>query len=577
MKMKSTKSFRFLALILSLCLLSGITPVISLADNPPSIAITSHSNGDVLDCGENVILKADWNMADVSRIDFYANGDKLPGFITSPSDSFIWQSPVSGAYSVKAVATYVSGATPEESAPVEIYVKPEGIISEMTADSIANRWRYGWATGKFNESAIVNKYGALEGKSLQVVPAVKPCVVWNEDITLKATDYINTLVYVEGIPESYDSSTPPNVVISAMIGTNNKLYKAPSVTLKNGWNTVSRCIGEAAVADYLMLYFNNYATYKDTIKMYVNGFYLSDAPITAEGFAASPVIADEKTGVCNELTKYRIKFTRPLANCLVADSAGITVSGVSGTSATAGTDYIDVNIPASSLACNTTYTVTIPANTVIDCYGNAFAGASFTFTTIENTCNGADPIPEITFPKNNSSISSKSKLTAKVIFSGNVDYVEFIDTASGADVVIGSSAEGFKGEYSIDASSLADGEHTIKVKAVEKDGTGFESPSVSFTSITTNYRLVGIENNDDVIINEKMCTQVRVIDDNGQSENPSTSTATNVAKVVYYVNGVQAAEVNEAPYAFTLPFGKLGTNTLKAVVYDTGILLNRQR
>lgn len=556
MEMKSSICYRFLALVLSLCILTGITPIISLADNSSFISITSHANGDVIESGTNIILQASWNMGDVSRVDFYANGNKIPGCITSDDEGLEWQSPASGSYSVKAVATYIGDST-EESEPVEIFVKPKGMVKGFYSASDLTGWKNN--TAQYTSDNLTTDNAALG------LYSVKPANLVNwikyetpgSSFVLEDHDYINLLLYFENIP-----STGVGTVSLSFSGPSPKM--SASFTPENGWNKVSVSVADDNVGDEvtsIALGFGS-SNIKEVASMYINGVYYSDNADSA--FTATPVIPDGQEGVCNELTKYRIKFNNPLARCLVVDSSGITIDGIEGTTLSLGTDYIDINIPDSSLNYNTEYTVTIPTNTIVDCYGNIFAGTSFKFTTIVNNCDNVQPIPVLTFPKSGSKVSSSSDLVASVIFRGNVDSVGFYN----GDVLIGSAGITMNGEYIFSSPSLPAGANTIKVKVLTKDGKVFESNSVTFTAVAANYRLVGLENNDTVIINESFGNKVFVIDDSEDSVNNPDATASNVSKVIYYINGDKVLEDSEAPYSYTLPADKIGKNDLKVRVYD---------
>lgn len=578
-----TKSLKILAMLLSCLLVFGMMPITSWAD-APEISITSHKNGDVIAGGENVLLQAEWNIAEgtIKRVDFYANDNKLPGYVTASGETLIWESPSPGTYTLKAVATLIDENT-VPSAEVSVFVKAENIVSSMTPDALTNNWRYYWKNSKFTEYS--NAYGVMEEKSILAKAGDNVPVSWDEDITIKSTDYINILMYVEGVPEN----TQPSVILSAMVGTDNKLYKAPTATLKNGWMTVSRCLGVDATIDYLMLYFAEYvnATYKDSIKLYVNGFYLSDAPLTADGLKAEPVIPDNQEAVCNEIDTYRINFSRPLAvNLTSADLEGAVEVSTDGTALTGitvepGTDYIDVK--GLNLNVGTEYTIKVNGNKVQDIYGFYYGGSEFTFTTIGNGCTETKPIPRITYPKEGSAISSGSMLTASVIFSENVNEVEFFEVADGgAETSLGKAVKATGNEWVLDNPTLSAGSHKIIAKATTSS-TVETSEAVNFTSVKTDYRLVGIENGDVLVLNEEYGKTVSVIDNstetfktaNGNQTygtavyNAIGATASNVSKVVYYLNGTKVAENTSAPYTAELSINKIGTNTLKVDIYDT--------
>ena len=592
MKMKSIKSFRFLALILSICILSGIAPAVSFADGEtPAISITSHSNGDILDGGKNIILQADWNMANVERVDFYANGVKLPGCIKETSERFMWQTPAAGSYSVYAEAFCTGGGT-QKSDAITLCVKPEDLISAFYSADDLTGWKNNNA--QFTDTSMADDYAALGDYSIKTENP-QAWIKFEKAFIIENHTYMNLLLYIEGIPEP----VPSDLIAGASLqfqyyNSSNRLTTASGTTvnLKNGWNILPLEIPEATVGVQPTGVQVNFSTnrlsesIRKEMTVYFNGLYYSDDASSA--FAASPVIPHEQTGVCNALTTYRIKFNHPLANCLVADSAGITVTDSKSESlnisATAGTDYIDIK--GLTLGTNETYTVTIPAGKVMDCYGNTLSQTSFSFSTIANDCTAATPIPVVTFPKAGSKISSSSDLVASVVFNRNVTGVSFYE----GETLIGNGVESADGEYIFSpATALSEGEHTIEAIAKTESGT-FESASVTFSVIKTDYKIVGLEDNDTIIVNESLGKTVSVLDassttrkvlrgksasHNGVDTNSSVSinvpgeTATNVDKVVFTLNGEKVLEDNDFPYSYTLPMGKLGVNNLVIEIRDT--------
>ena len=116
------------------------------------------------------------------------------------------------------------------------------------------------------------------------------------------------------------------------------------------------------------------------------------------------------------------------------------------------------------------------------------------------------------------------------------------------------------------------------------------TPDLSLQSDTTSaFTLVGVENGDVVMTNEKLGKTVYVVDDSAKAEldvvigkgyqtsgfaggkatfvDPDTY-ADGIEKVVYYLNGEMTATVTEAPYAAELDIKSLGENTLVAEIYE---------
>jgi len=602
MKRKNYGLRRILSIVMTLLLLMGTVSVSVMAEDA-EIAVVSHANGDMIESGKNVTLNADWNISDVTRVDFYANGNKLPGFITNPDDGFVWQTPAAGSYDITAVASCVSGAE-VKSEPVQVYVKPEGFISGFYDNSDL----YGWAknTTGFENYEILPVNGALAPNTVEVLTNIRFFLNYNTPFICSNSKYINLLMYVSGIPEASDGVNS-NVTMRVFYydtAKGKEVNIATVATIKNGWSTVSADVSSLNGIEITKIdvFYNNTATdmpgadWKN-VYLNINGLYYSDELYADSALTAEPVIPDGRENVCNGLKTYRINLSRPTAYNLSAEavangieivnSLGTTVEGIT---TAVGTDYVDVKIPESSLAHAETYTVSVAENTVYDCFGTAYAGGSFSFTTIGNGCTAADPIPAITFPKNGSTVKADSTVSAKVIFSDNVKSVEFVtadDVAVAGEIVTGKS-----GEYTLipNDGQFGEGEHTLRAKVTTTAETDnvFYSEAVTFTTAETDYKLVGIENGDIIFINENMGKTVSVIDNNSDtftvvngkgyqtsgfasgsvSCNAPDAAATLVDKVEYYLNGELASVAIDAPYSAELDIDTIGANSLVAKVYD---------
>ena len=607
---KNVKGSKLLAMLLALTLMLGMMPSV-FASAEGSIAVTSLTDGEVIENGTNVSLQAEWDFADVERVDFYANGEKLPGFVTESGERMVWQSPAAGAYAVKAVTTFVSGET-EESEAVTVYVKPADAVAVLYADADLDGW--------YSNSNPINFWGDMKpvgdsawgGYSASYTAAAKWFLQYFKSYTLPTDKkYLNLQLYIAGIPEDKENVNHLDSKLEYYQANGKGASISAQHNLKNGWNTLSIDISNAAGLEMnkLNFYKSDNATLTadewKALTVQANGIYCSDSIYDAAGLAAVPAVPNGKTNVCNELKKYRINFNRPLANNMTEeDLAGsvtiATTNGeVEGLSVVPGADFIDVVIPESSLALNTEYTVAVAADKVIDFYGNSYAGGSFTFTTIANECTNAEPIPSVTYPKNESTVSADSKLSASVIFSGNVSAVEFVSITDAETALTGTVVKSGR-EYTLipdDGQLVAGNSYTVKAKATTEGGV-FYSDAVTFSvGASTAYSLVGIENGDNVMINDNLGKTVYVIDDsaksryydgkennfkvkNGKSDgsngaenaeatyvNPEKY-AEGIAKVVYYLNGERTAAVTEAPYDTEIDTKKIGANTLVAEIHD---------
>lgn len=143
-----------------------------------------------------------------------------------------------------------------------------------------------------------------------------------------------------------------------------------------------------------------------------------------------------------------------------------------------------------------------------------------------------------------------------------------------------------------DAEVVANEENDISL--LEEAETLTDNENVSLfaeeetpAETTPLYRLAGIEDGDEIIINGNLGKTVFVIDNsdatfaikdgkgsNGGHVNSTTlfnapnAAATNVAKVIFYLDDVVVSRDVEAPFAHTLSFSDLGDHTVKAEMYD---------
>lgn len=601
MKMKTSKHFRIMSVLLSCLMLLNTIAISAMAEDVAiTTSITSHTDGEIIEGGKNVVLSAECNDETLSRIDFYANGNKLPGYITASGESLLWQTPAAGKYTLKAVATNALDAE-TASQEITVYVKSEDVISSFYSEADMKGWQSNttsfseWPEKLITDNAAFGTYSfALNNPPTWFIKYVK-------QFECADKKYINMPVYIEGIPEGKDGKIQVNMVVNSVGGN-----QTTQVFLKNGWQALTQEIKASAKGTNItQLAFGLTgaadtdaaltAEEKKAFTIYVNGLYFSDDNTVT----AAPVIPDTQENVCYQMSKYRINFDKPLAMDLTADELAESVSitygadgTVSGLSVVPGTDYIDVIIPEGSLDSNgTTYTVTVAADVVRTAYGTSYAGGTFTFSTIGSGCTTASPIPVITYPKADSLNAADSALAASVIFSGNVSKVEFVEIVNDVETVIGEATKATGEWVFTPATNWSAGSHTIKAKVTTTaaENNVFYSDAITFDVVTTDYRLVGIENGDVVVINEKLGRTVAVIDNdtnthsvtlgkethNGATANAATVTlnkpgtvATNVAKVVYSINGVKCGEVTSAPFQFELKTSKLDVNNLTVDIYD---------
>lgn len=112
----------------NITLVGGSTP----PNNPPSVSITSPSNGAAFTAGANITINANASDSDgsISKVEFYQGSTKLGEDATSPY-SYTWNSVAAGTYSLTARATDNGGATTTSSA-VSITVSSGGSTTTLT-------------------------------------------------------------------------------------------------------------------------------------------------------------------------------------------------------------------------------------------------------------------------------------------------------------------------------------------------------------------------------------------------------------------------------------------------------------
>lgn len=161
---------------------------------PPSVTITSPSNGQVFGSGSNVLLTA--SAADpegrMARVEFY-RGTLLIGTATSSPYSFMWNQPAVGSYDVSAVAYDVEGLR-TESLHIALTVSTNGGVTNGT-------YRFGFTASTDHATRVtsyqlnVYSYGANPATSAPLATSDlgKPAPDALSNITVDRTTFINAL------------------------------------------------------------------------------------------------------------------------------------------------------------------------------------------------------------------------------------------------------------------------------------------------------------------------------------------------------------------------------------------------
>ena len=101
-----------------------------------TITISSVEDGDIFAAGSIVPLAVTAELAEVSHVDFYANGEKIPGSLVGTSGTLYWTVKHAGTYYLTANAVGNTGDIAATTAgAVEITVKGRGGEGELTAET----------------------------------------------------------------------------------------------------------------------------------------------------------------------------------------------------------------------------------------------------------------------------------------------------------------------------------------------------------------------------------------------------------------------------------------------------------
>ena len=583
---------KIISLIVACLMLITACPV--LADATTTASIVSVENGAEFTVGSVIPLMVETNESQIERIDFYANGIKIPGTATDASKSVVWTPQVAGDYALTAVVTgKTEGTTSAAAVNVRINAADEEMVFTFDSeDSLST------VTG--NGVSIDNIYTKKSNYSAKWSPNKDRFV----NFTALAGDrigdtYINYLIY----------STKPITLYSTLTCDSTEMtrptnYNYGWFTLKEGWNTVSSEIAKKTadgtayaldgycapeeripVINEILFQAGNQTVkiptgygfanagellYSQTgieeVELYFDSAWLSKTQASAAAPTATTVL-NGKTDVCNALDKMTINFSKEM------DTATLVKGNVTVTSATNGA-FEDFTCTASSdamvidftnnLAYDDTYTVSINEN-VTDAYGLSVSGdKEWSFTTIQS-CNNADPIVELTYPKNDATLTSNNVVVAaNVTFDGNVDKVEFYKSN---DTLLGTGTKGADGEYYCEVADLTEGAYSVYAKVsfnTESTLSPKTTSAVSFTvADTINYTLTGLKNGEEIVLNTTINPVI--------SRTVGISDTTGVSKVVYKVDGVEKATVASTPFTWDMPITSIdNAQSVSADVYTAG-------
>lgn len=589
---------KLVSLVTILCMALSLFAIPAVATEP-TISVGTIAEGEVYTEGANIVLTADTSgMAEetIVNVDFYANGDKLPGTLIGGNGSLIWYSPAADDYAVKAVATTTAGAT-VESAAVNIKVdkKVENLVKLNSPDDVKK-----WYMGSYGDLS------ASDDNVSTFYTSYSPYALYIKDISYSG----NNTIGVKGLSVTITSENS-NVYVPIYSTSDETLYcnlfaklsentsRKQNVELKKGLNICrvgisSLYFNQQLNAIELTTYGYNLSggqaanilhdTTTDAYKnaeIYIGGAFLMPASVTTlSDITAITSIPDGQEKVCNNLSKYRITFSDAIAASLAADA--VTVTNTTDNTPVeitknVGANYIDVLFAEGTLAYGKNYKIAV-SDAVKSILGASFAGAEYTFSTAADQCTDALPIASVVYPEAGADVATSTKLAAKVIFNGNVSKVEFYKGTES----LGEATNYTGNEYVLDNAALAEGANAIKAVATLNDNSTVESAEITVNAApATEYAIHGIAEDERILINDREYRTVSVIDAADVNTNKTANAgvgfltvpvATGVSKVTYLIDGVVKHIDTDAstPYSWNMPFEKINeVTTLTVQILDT--------
>lgn len=551
-----------------------------------TVNITSVKIGDVYSVGSVVPLTVETNESMVSRVDYYANGVKIPGTSTEPGKPVLWTPEVPGTYALTAkvfsVADTVIGSL---SSAVTVTIEDPAIQYLVKADKTADVSNVVYSTNNLTPAATSTDYKKISNLSTVMGPFSSHKYFYMCDLgadigttSARKYTYINYSVY-----SNHDISVRSTLTDSKSVSSTTCW-----VSFKQGWNTVSVSINDSyrgtTLSDINIINFmadggytissgfinagtglNAQPNYADT-SLYFDAVWLSKEAV-AKPQVVKTSIPDGQQNVCNGLGKYSITFDQEMLastlkkeNVTVKDSEDneVTVTGVRVSGKT-----MELFFPGNSFAYNGVYTVSLNKN-IESAKGISIGeGISFDFKIV-NSCVNAQPIPSMTYPGNGAVVASNNALVAaKVIFDGKVNQVAFYEESGETDTLLsGTPKEGSDNEYYLNVSDFEIGEHTIYAKVTYNNSadTVLSAP-VTFTVAEAEvYALTGISANEKIAVNFG--------DQIVSNRTVGLNTTEKVAKVTYYIDDVEKATVTTEPFTWDMPIADVNEHTITATVVD---------
>ena len=567
--------------------------------------ITTLKEGDVLKAGENVILGAEvTTSSDISHIEFWANGEKMPGVIPGKNGTMTWYAPKPGNYQLMAKAVLTSGYS-VASLPVNVVVNRSDIriLNKFETAADTQGWKNDNATELTDMTISEDVVGLFTGKSMYD-PGLGSVALYGPAVEADVTggySYLNILVYNPeemdmniGYRISYtgDGSTPTNnhgqygyltpgyqlITLSlpskncstklVNYAFNTKAYKLqykeyPNNHYKATASSEHTCTENGCNA--------NYSTYLNSKSIYYCGAWLSTTASPA-AITSIPSIADDQTGVAVNTNKYRITFSDELMKNSHKGAVTVKEDGTAiteGVSYNYGTNYVDVVFAEGTLKADTEYTISISDKVKGYAY-NPYAATEYSFTTAA-TEEDASVNAQITYPANNSKVSTSTTFAVQVNDVQKVKKVEFVNAETLS--VIAQAVATSNGEYVASNVTLAaEQTHSVKAAVTLNDDTVVYSDAITVETASSNeYMITGIADGDHIVVAAEASRKIKVVDASS-SKDPDdlkTQKASNVGWVDFKIDGEIVKTVRTAPFEYNLEFGTAyGEHTLEVDVYD---------
>ena len=585
---------RIITLLLVGLMLVAVFPV---SAERITVSITSVKIGDVFTVGSVVPLTVETNESMLTRVDYYANGAKIPGTSTEAGKPVLWKPEAPGTYALTAkVFSKADTVIGSDSTVVTVNVVDPSVRYLMKADKAADlsNFHNNW----LDEVAAVTStnYTKFGNVSAEIGPlnnsAKQYAFIRNLSADLGPSEnrnysYINYSVYATK-PVTLYSTLTDSTEITRPASSGNGGW----ISFNEGWNTVSVAIDATTIDGYWgprLTDISKIAFYTcygyDIPEGFVNhGYKINTQPDLASAYlyfdavwlsktaATKPQVVktsipDEETHVYNGLTKYSITFDQEMRASTIAKESVTVVDKKGGSVPVANVRVsgktLDVFFAKYSFAYNEEYTISLNKN-IESARGVAIGeGVSFDFTVV-NSGISPKPIPSMTYPVTGSTVASNNAvIAAEVVFDDDIDEIAFYEETGETDTLLaGTPQEGSENEYYLSVSDFEVGEHTVYAKVTYNNSkdTVYTAPVSFMVSEAKTYALAGISDGETIAVNEgDKIVLTRTV---------GLNTTEDVTRVIYSVDGVETATIMSAPFSWDMPINDVNEHTVSAKVID---------